>query len=312
MQEKNTGKDTSRIVIQFVLLIALIVSGTPVFSQSSPQRAASFSTALTSLPPLELITEDRAALATWNIRIFSDNSRDEDELLQICMILSRFDFIALQELRDTAVLDRALVHLEESFGRTYEYVVGPDVGRGVKERYGFLFDIERVEYTGKSFNIRDPDDLFIREPFTASFRSGEFDFYAINMHSIYGDSVSQRRAEALLLDDVFRAVQDLDDEQDILLFGDFNLSPEDRGFDELWEIEGMRAVNRTMPTTIYGSIYDTIWYQEQHLSEATAYFGIYPFDEAIFDNNDKLASLVVSDHRPLWFLVDTSGPDDDR
>ncbi|MFP4564376.1 MAG: endonuclease/exonuclease/phosphatase family protein [Spirochaetia bacterium] len=315
MQEKRFFKLppvlTTFFLTFFLFIIPFIVPGTPAFSQAANREAAPFSTALTTLPPEELVTEDRAVLATWNIRIFSDNSRDEDELLQICMILSRFDFIALQELRDTAVLDRALVHLEQTFGRTYEYVVGPEVGRGVKERYGFLFDIERVEYTGKSFKIRDPDDLFIREPFLASFRTGEFDFYAINMHSIYGDSVSGRRAEALLLDDVFLSVQALDDEQDILLFGDFNLSPEDKGFDELWDVEGMRAVNRTMPTTIYGSIYDTIWYQEQYLSEASGYFGIYPFDEAIFDNDDKLASLVVSDHRPLWILVDISGPDDD-
>lgn len=227
------------------------------------------------------------------------------------MLLSRFDFVAIQELRDTEVLERALNHLEESFGKTYEYIVGPEVGRGVKERYGFLYDIDRVEYTGKSLQIKDPDDLFIREPFLASFRTGAFDFYAINMHSIYGGTVSERRAEALLLDDVFRSVQDLDDEQDVLLFGDFNLSPEDRGFLELRDLPGMRAVNRTLPTTIYGSIYDTIWYQEQYLNEATAYFGIYPFDEEIFGGDDKLASLVVSDHRPLWILVDTSGPDDD-
>lgn len=295
----------------FITFVLFVFPGAPAVSQTSPREAAPFSTALTTLPPKELVTEDRAVLATWNIRIFSDNSRDEDELLQICMILSRFDFIAVQELRDTKVLDRALIHLEETFGRTYEYVAGPEVGRGVKERYCFLYDIERVEYTGKSLLVGDPEDLFIREPFLASFRSGAFDFYAINMHSIYGDSVSQRRAEALLLDDVFRSVQDLDDEQDILLFGDFNLSPEDRGFSELYDLPGMRAVNRTIPTTIYGSIYDTIWYQEQYLSEATAFFGVYPFDEAIFDNDDKLASLVVSDHRPLWILIDTSGPDDD-
>ena len=309
MSEKKTGGYPSLLLA--LSLALFLLSGTPLLSQTPPQEAAPFSTALTTLPPEKLVTEDRAVLATWNIRIFSDNSRDEDELLQICMILSRFDFLAIQELRDTEVLDRALIHLEESFGRTYEYVVGPEVGRGVEERYGFLYDIRRVEYTGKSFRVRDPDDLFIREPFLASFRTGEFDFYAINMHSIYGDSVSERRAEALLLDDVYRSVQDLDDEQDVLLFGDFNLSPEDRGFLELRDLPSMRAVNRTLPTTIYGSIYDTIWYQEQYLTEAAAYFGIYPFDEETFDNDDKLASLVVSDHRPLWILVDTSGPDDD-
>jgi hypothetical protein len=37
------------------------------------------------------------SIATFNIRIFSNNSRDDEELLQICNILKEFDFIAIQE-----------------------------------------------------------------------------------------------------------------------------------------------------------------------------------------------------------------------
>jgi len=38
-----------------------------------------------------------SSIATFNIRIFSNNSRYEKELLQICNILKEFDFIAIQE-----------------------------------------------------------------------------------------------------------------------------------------------------------------------------------------------------------------------
>jgi len=40
---------------------------------------------------------DTISIATFNIRIFSNNSRYEKELLQICNILKEFDFIAIQE-----------------------------------------------------------------------------------------------------------------------------------------------------------------------------------------------------------------------
>jgi hypothetical protein len=49
----------------------------------------------------------------------------------------------------------------------------------------------------KNFGLfTDVEDNFIREPFVAMFKAGEFDFYAINIYSIYGDSVSKRRFEA--------------------------------------------------------------------------------------------------------------------
>ena len=39
-------------------------------------------------------------LAAWNIRIFSDNSRDDAELRKIAQTLIDYDFIAISELRD--------------------------------------------------------------------------------------------------------------------------------------------------------------------------------------------------------------------
>jgi hypothetical protein len=70
-----------------------------------------------AIPPQETDTADERAtfrLASWNIRIFSDNSRNDAELAQICEILSRYDFIAIVELRDEAVLRRAEV-INEKF-----------------------------------------------------------------------------------------------------------------------------------------------------------------------------------------------------
>ena len=45
-------------------------------------------------------------LAAWNIRIMSDKSRTDTELKQIAKTLADYDFIAIVELRDEAVLNR--------------------------------------------------------------------------------------------------------------------------------------------------------------------------------------------------------------
>jgi len=253
---------------------------------------------------------DTVAVATFNIRIFSDGSRDDDELRQICEVLKRYDFIAIQEIRDYTILDRTLLMLEKEYGLDYAYVASPEVGRSVKEIYAFLFLENKVEYLDVGVVVPDPDDDFIREPFFALFRIGEFDFYVITIHSIYGDSVADRRYEAQLLDDAYRAVQNLDDENDVLLMGDFNLGPLDVGFEDLRGLPNMIYVNGAIPTSIADKLYDNIWFQSNHTQEYTAEFGVFKFDEELYGNDDSVASLAVSDHRPLWAIFDIRADDD--
>ena len=89
--------------------------------------------------------------------------------------------------------------------------MSPPVRAKVKERYAFLFDpqIVRVIEDGEVFP--DPNDAFLREPYFATFKAGEFDFTAIAVHVIWGDSVNQRRREVQELANVYRAVQAADD-----------------------------------------------------------------------------------------------------
>lgn len=150
----------------------------------------------------------------------------------------------------------------------------------------------------------------MREPFIAMFKAGEFDFYVINIHSIYGESVSERREEAKKLAGVYAVVQSQDDENDVLLMGDFNLGPEDSGFQSLKAIPNMIHVNGDIPTSIKDRLYDNIWFQAHFTREFTGTYGIIKFDEKLFGNNDKKASLTISDHRPLWAVFNTSVDDD--
>ena len=225
-------------------------------------------------------------------------------------MLKEYDFIALQEVRDTKILDRTLSMLKDEYALDYNYRASSKVGRGVKEIYAFLYRTDKVACVNMPEVYADPYDLFIREPFYALFQAGEFDFYVITIHSIYGSRVAERRAEARELAKVYSLIQDLYEENDILLMGDFNLGPLDGGFDDLRWISSMAYVNEDIATSIKDRLYDNIWFQSDFTVEYTGEFGVAKFDETQFGNDDKKASLAVSDHRPLWARFDTQRDDD--
>ncbi len=252
-------------------------------------------------------------LASWNIRIFSNDSRDDDKLNKICNILKKYDFVAIIELRDEPVLVRTR-DLLKSMGREYEYEISDEVGRGVKERYAFIYDKSKVKVIKPGQVFHDPDDELIREPFYGTFKSGNFDFSIIATHIVWGDKVKERRREVQKLAVVYKHLQDIDQsEQDVILVGDFNREPDDNeAFGQLRKIPSMiNLFNLPQKSVIYeSSLYDNIWFQSKYLKEYTGNSGIDHFDETDFGNDDAMASIVVSDHRPVWAEFDTRIDDD--
>jgi endonuclease/exonuclease/phosphatase family metal-dependent hydrolase len=256
---------------------------------------------------------DVIRLASWNIRVFSNDSRDDTELRQICRTIMDYDFVAVIELRDEAVLQRTEAMLK-TMGKDYDYQISDGIGRGVKERYAFLYDKSTVRVVEAGRVLPDPDDVFIREPYYATFSSGEFDFTVIAVHIIWGKTVGGRRAEILKLADVYRQVQQMNpSEQDVILVGDFNREPDDsESYAGLNDIPSMISVF-DLPQKSHikdTSLYDNIWFQSDHLSEYKGTSGIDRFDETDFGNNDESASLAVSDHRPVWVEFHTRQDDD--
>ena len=262
-------------------------------------------------PQLDPVPPGQIRIASFNIRIYSTGSRTDAELELIADRLQQFDLVAVQELRDQEVVNRTLAILAGR-GHEYEALVSEPVGRGVLERYAFFWRPDRVDPVGAGAIVADPGDLFIREPFYASFRAGGFDFTLITIHSIFGDTVGDRRAEGLLLDDIYRAVQGADpEEQDVILAGDFNLPPEDAGMAEVDAVLDPVFTGAIRTTISDASLYDNFWWDPDHVAEWTGAAGIDRFDESVFGNNDEAASLAVSDHRPVWVTFRTDLPDDD-
>ena len=255
-------------------------------------------------------------VAAWNIRIMSNKSRTDAELIAIARTLADYDFIAIVELRDEAVLKRTQRILLQ-MGKAYDYQFSPAVGRGVKERYAFLYkkDLISVVSPGELYpDAADGKDDFSRDPYWATFRAGEFDFSVIAVHVIWGDTVGPRKAEVRALADVYRYVQEANGtEEDVLLVGDFNRNPNDaESYSRIMAIPSMTRLFE-LPQKSHirdSSLYDNIYFQTDVVTEYLGRCGIDRFDETDFGNDDKAANLAVSDHRPIWAVFSMTRDDD--
>ena len=255
-------------------------------------------------------------LAAWNIRILSDNSRDDTELQKIAKTLMDYDFIAITELRDEKVLKRLQRILSES-GAEYGYLMSMPVGwegSSHKERYAFLYykGLVSVVKDGELYpDAADGIDDFVRDPYWATFRAGRFDFSVIASHVVWGDSVAKRQAEIVALAEVYQYVQKANGaEDDILLVGDFNRDPSDIvAYSNLMAIPSMTHLFR-LPQKSHirdSSLYDNIFFQMVYVTEYLGRSSIDKFDETDFGNDDEAANLAVSDHRPIWALFRIDG-----
>ena len=255
-------------------------------------------------------------LAAWNIRIMSNKSRTDTELKAIARTLADYDFIAIVELRDEAVLKRTQKILSQ-MGKTYQYQLSPEVGRGSKERYAFLYksNLVGVVRSGELYpDAADGKDDFARDPYWATFQAGGFDFSIIAVHVVWGKTVAPRKAEVMALADVYRYVQESNGtEDDVLLVGDFNRNPTD--MDAYRRIMAFPSMTRLFdfPQKSHikdSSLYDNIFFQKNNVKEYLDRSGIDRFDETDFGNDDKAANLAVSDHRPVWAVFSTQTDDD--
>lgn len=180
-------------------------------------------------------------LATWNIREFDSNAygmRLEEAMYYIAEIVSHFDLIAIQEVRDNL---NGLNRLMDILGDWWK-VVFTDVteGRpGNKERMAFVFDTRKVTFGGLvgevvipemkvAGEIHQPDRQLARTPFMVGFKAGWYRFTLVTVHLIYGKSAAdppERVKEAELISNFLanRADNPTAWSNNMVLLGDFNI-----------------------------------------------------------------------------------------
>ena len=206
--------------------------------------------------------EDNLLLATWNVRDLGKvNRRGFGERLAetyfyIAEVLSRFDFVAVQEVNELEEWQRVTEVLGPDFGWIATDVTDPAIG-GNGERLTYLFDTRRVWFQNVAGEIVLPAKLLITEnvepeegeadtetvrveekeigkqfrrtPFTALFQASWLKFEICTVHIYYGSEsgseLDQRIQEIDRIANYFgsRADSGLEDGRSLILLGDFNI-----------------------------------------------------------------------------------------
>lgn len=179
----------------------------------------------------EKTADNTLLLATWNIRQFTDNRRAES-YIYIAEILSRFDLIAIQEVKEQR---KGLEKVMSILGKNWNYIC-TDVTEGDKgngECIAFLYDTNKVSFKNMAGEIVLPSDSliddmqFARTPFCVSFQAGWFKFNIATVHIFYGDvskkeDLERRRKEILTLGK-FLSARAQKEEFNYVVLGDFNI-----------------------------------------------------------------------------------------
>jgi hypothetical protein len=152
----------------------------------------------------------------------------------IAEIISAFDAVALQEIRDDV---RGFRRVKELLGEWWEFMV-TDVtqGRaGNHERIGFLYDTRKIQFSGLSSQVVLPPDTkqkaarqLARIPFMVSMRAGWFKFVICAVHIYYG---AAKADDATRVEEIRSVARYLKERQrdafawsdSFLLLGDFNI-----------------------------------------------------------------------------------------
>lgn len=290
-------------------------------------------------------------VATWNLRAFGglteewhagpDDSprRDLHSLLAIAEIVSRFDVVALQEVRGNL---KALRHMLKALGSDWSFIL-TDVTRGAAgndERMAFVFDTRRVKPSGLAAELVLPPEWhgqaiadsaatrqFARTPYAVSFastgRGYQRTFILVTLHVLYGSSASGRTGELKAIAEWLAAeARDVNAyDHNLIALGDFNIDRKDDPNYQAFVSTGLRvpAELHDLPRTIFpgeGSErhYDQVaWFTGESGAPALSIRyagrgGHVDFVGRVLADHDldrQSLSWKISDHYPLWveFLV---------
>ena len=170
-------------------------------------------------------------LATWNIREFGDNRRDES-LQYMAEIISRFDLVAVQEVASNLGGLQKLVAL---LGHNWDYIVtdSTEGTAGGGERMAFIFDRCKVFFRKMAGELVVPQKKllgekklqFARTPFSVAFQAGWFRFILTTVHILYGKNVKEdpQRIEEITAVAKFMKERAKKEDENYILLGDFNI-----------------------------------------------------------------------------------------
>ncbi|MCZ2404210.1 endonuclease/exonuclease/phosphatase family protein [Paenarthrobacter sp. Z7-10] len=300
---------------------------------------ASLAAALDGVVPAR--TESNLLIGTWNLRAFADLTakweaapsdspkRDWRAVACIAEVISRFDVVAVQEVRrDTTALRFLLARLGTNWRAITSDVTQGDAGNG--ERLTFLYESTRIQPSGLVGEIvlppaaQGPVLQFARTPYAAGFTRGSVGFTRgsvgftlTTVHVMWGTTQTDRLPEITAFAQWMRAWADepKDLNENLLVLGDFNLDRIGNPLYEAFVSTGLWPPTElnNVPRTVFDNdtsthFYDQIaWFSKDtgaSLLHGLTYqgkAGTFDFIPHAFAGHTRLdVSWRISDHYPLW------------
>ncbi|XP_061214148.1 deoxyribonuclease-1-like 2 [Neopsephotus bourkii] len=163
-------------------------------------------------------------IGAFNIQAFGDTKMSNEEVAGIIIsILSRYDVVLVQEVRDSdlSAVTQLMEQLNSVSTSPYDYEISHPLGRdNYKEMYLFIYRTDSVSVVD-TYQYEDPQDVFSREPFILRVSAPSTkvqDFVLVPLHSAPHDAV----AEIDALYDVYLAIVNKWGTDNIMFLGDFN------------------------------------------------------------------------------------------
>ena len=259
-----------------------------------------------------LSSADEAYIASFNILRLGAAKKD---IPQTAKILQGFDIVGLVEVINRDGVEELVDELNKQSDEKWDYHISPfGVGSSkYKEYFAYVYKKDKVKFIKSEGFYKNGKSSLLREPYGATFQIGNFDFTFVLVHTIYGNNESQRKAENFKMVDVYNYFQDRDEkENDILIAGDFNLYALDESFRPLYKHADKitYAIDPAIKTTIgakgRANSYDNFFFSQKYSQEFTGSSGALDFS----GDNPKLMREIVSDHIPVFIVVETSKDDD--
>jgi deoxyribonuclease-1-like protein len=241
-------------------------------------------------------------ICSWNIRDMGQSKSDQ-EIKVMAIILKDFDIIAIQEVVAGAGGAKAIAKLDAELDRTgfdWDYVVShPTYSSSYKtERYAFLWKKSRVNKIGMSWLEERYKVEIDREPFYATFSFNKKQFTLVNFHAI--TKAKQPETEIKY----FKYLPANYPSLNLIFCGDFNCPQSHTVFNPL-KAMGFKPALQQVKTNLkkecdaadcLASEFDNIFYKSSHINFASA--GIIPFYKAYASLQ---AAGKISDHVPVFF-----------
>lgn len=167
------------------------------------------------------------SVASWNLQVFGQTKAGKPEVMKYLVdVLSRFDLIAVQEIRDAAgtAITKLVDELNAAADGRYGVLVGPREGStSSKEQYAFIYS-KALFSPLSTYRYADSNGTFERPPWAVELElsdapAGTPPFLVVNVHTKPDAAVKEISALA----DVYEAVaEQYHGNTNVLTVGDYN------------------------------------------------------------------------------------------